>query len=218
MAYQHNLIDDIPVEDRIEDLEQLLKEDMVGDKDAEFAASLTSQFRKKKSLSDKQLYWVNVLIERAVGGEPEPAKVDIGNFGGMISLFQKAKEHLKFPKVRLQTADGEPVCLGVAGPNARKPGTINITDGEKYGQNQWFGRILTDGNWEQPKHVGPEFKAVERVLKKFAEDPAGVAAEYGKLTGNCCFCNKGLSDEKSTEVGYGPVCAKNFGLPWGKKS
>ncbi len=26
-----------------------------------------------------------------------------------------------------------------------------------------------------------------------------------------------LTDQQSTEVGYGPVCAKHYGLKWGKK-
>lgn len=42
------------------------------------------------------------------------------------------------------------------------------------------------------------------------------AALHGKMTGKCCFCNSPLIDQKSTDVGYGPVCAKHYGLPHGK--
>jgi len=34
-------------------------------------------------------------------------------------------------------------------------------------------------------------------------------------TGNCCFCRRELTDKRSTEVGYGPICADHFSLPWG---
>jgi hypothetical protein len=54
------------------------------------------------------------------------------------------------------------------------------------------------------------------VLTKLAKDPVGFAGSYGAATGRCCFCNKPLKTEESTAVGYGPVCADRFGLPWGK--
>ena len=33
----------------------------------------------------------------------------------------------------------------------------------------------------------------------------------------CCFCNRALEDERSTAVGYGPICAGHFGLAWGNR-
>jgi hypothetical protein len=45
-----------------------------------------------------------------------------------------------------------------------------------------------------------------------------VAAEHGHKTGNCCFCSRPLNDARSTEVGYGPVCADKWELPWGTKN
>ena len=56
------------------------------------------------------------------------------------------------------------------------------------------------------------------ILAQLATQPAQLAAKHGKLTGHCCFCNSELSDEKSTNVGYGPVCAKRWGLPHGSKA
>ena len=53
-------------------------------------------------------------------------------------------------------------------------------------------------------------------LKAFAKDPATFAAQYGKHTGKCCFCDIRLTDDRdgsSVEVGYGPVCAKKWNLP-----
>jgi hypothetical protein len=35
--------------------------------------------------------------------------------------------------------------------------------------------------------------------------------------GSAASANTALTDERSTEVGYGPVCAKHYGLPWGVK-
>ncbi len=41
------------------------------------------------------------------------------------------------------------------------------------------------------------------------------AAAFGHSYGRCVFCHKQLSDERSTEVGYGGTCAKKYNLPWG---
>jgi len=44
------------------------------------------------------------------------------------------------------------------------------------------------------------------------------AGWFGRLHGICCFCAKDLTDDRSIEVGYGPVCAKKHHLPWGDKA
>jgi uncharacterized protein DUF6011 len=36
------------------------------------------------------------------------------------------------------------------------------------------------------------------------------AAEFGRLTGHCCWCGRLLTDPKSIEAGIGPVCAGKF--------
>jgi hypothetical protein len=59
---------------------------------------------------------------------------------------------------------------------------------------------------------------VFEALQDFAQNPLEAAKLYGTLTGNCCFCGRELTDNKagrSVEVGYGPICAEKWGLPWG---
>ncbi len=41
------------------------------------------------------------------------------------------------------------------------------------------------------------------------------AAAFGKITGTCIACALTLTDERSLDVGYGPVCAKRWDWPWG---
>ena len=53
------------------------------------------------------------------------------------------------------------------------------------------------------------------VLRRFADDPVGTARLFGRLTGQCCFCCKALSNPPSVNAGYGPYCASKYGLPWG---
>ncbi len=56
------------------------------------------------------------------------------------------------------------------------------------------------------------------MVRPFAADPAPMAAAHGIKTGRCCFCDIALDTPESKAVGYGPVCAKNFGLAWGKRA
>ena len=104
--------------------------------------------------------------------------------------------------------------LKVAGSTSKAPGTVNLTDGKPFGANTWYGRVTPAGVWE-PSEKGKAIKDdLTSILTKLAQNPARVAKEHGKLTGKCCFCHSTLTAGKSTDVGYGPVCAKRFELPW----
>jgi hypothetical protein len=51
-------------------------------------------------------------------------------------------------------------------------------------------------------------------LKEFAKDPIKELKTYGRNTGNCGLCGRGLSVKESVKRGYGPICADNYGLPY----
>ena len=87
-----------------------------------------------------------------------------------------------------------------------------LTDGNGYEDGTWYGRIERDGSITTGRAFNENIRAI---LRRLADEPAKVASEYGTLTGSCCFCCLPLKDERSTAVGYGPVCAKHFNLPWG---
>ena len=66
--------------------------------------------------------------------------------------------------------------------------------------------------------------AAEQCLRKYGALPGSdelqrIAAKYGVESGNCLFCSRELTDERSNPAlggaGYGPVCAKKYSLPWG---
>jgi len=135
------------------------------------------------------------------------------NILGVFSLFEQAiANRLKYPKIRLQTRTGAPVVLSRAGDKSKYTGQVMITDGRPYGSNVYYGRVGMDGVFYRSAVDSP---AVVELLERLACDPAEVAGEYGRLTGQCCFCGLPLTDARSTAVGYGPVCAGKFGLSWG---
>jgi hypothetical protein len=176
----------------------------------DFALSLLES-AETRGLSEKQAFWVKKLAEPPA----PPVTVEVGDLANVLTLFANARKHLKFPKVKLALEDGSPVVLSVAGPGAKVPGSINVTDGGAYGSNKWFGRIATTGAWEVSKAAGESATSIAALLTRFAAEPAKVAGEYGGIFGHCCFCAKRLTDERSKAVGYGKICAGHYSLPWG---
>lgn len=162
-------------------------------------------------------YWLEKLAGRIDAPEPERVKTQVGDLGGVMALFDKARQHLKSPAVVIGLG-GTEVRLSLAGPTARVPGSINVASNAGFGASDWFGRILATGEFEaSPRLATPDGLIAD--LQRFAAEPAKMASEHGKLTGKCCFCNTALTDARSTAVGYGPTCAKKWGgLPFPKAS
>lgn len=181
-------------------------------KDQTFAQSLMRAAKQYGTLTTKQLYWVERLIASTKEAVEEPVLGAVGNFAGVYALFAKAKVALRFPKIKLQVSQDQPVALSIAGAQSKCPGVINVTDGAPFGMNKWYGRVEPDGTWTPGRGDYPELPEVATLLKRLAEEPEATASAYGSLTGYCCFRSRPLKDEKSTAAGYGPSCAKAWGL------
>lgn len=195
---------------RINALEQAVENGVAS---GEFPNSLISQFKARGTLSEKQWHWVVKLAN------PEPQEqATVGSMAGVIELFNVAREHLKYPKIWLQFGANYPLRLNVAGPGSKYRGSIQMTDGLGYHEGTYYGRISPEGEVTFSRSLDrDEQHDLLKVITRLAAEPAKVASEYGSLTGNCSFCRKPLSDERSTKVGYGKTCASHFGLPWGEK-
>lgn len=184
-----------------------------------FAKSLSDQYISKGKLSTAQWNWANVLAwefhqEQQFSKNVEAIVQDEMVMDGVYRLFKIGAEHLKFPKIRLAVINNEnytEYLLRLASVKSKNPGSININT--KQG-NEWVGFIATDGilipRCDLKNHPG-----LVDLLTELASDPVNVAKKYGGLTGNCCFCSLPLTDERSTQAGFGPVCARNYGLHWG---
>jgi hypothetical protein len=134
---------------------------------------------------------------------------------GVYALFEQAVSHkLKYPKIRLETAQRMPVVLSRAGDRSKYTGQIMVTDGQPYGSSRYYGRVDLFGIFHATDSSNTY---VSDLLQRLSVNPVAVASEYGKLTGNCCFCQLALKDARSTAVGYGPICAEHYGLSWGVK-
>jgi hypothetical protein len=188
---------------------------VLSERDATFAGSLIDQAGRRAWLSDKQLAWAETLAAKAANGGKPPARTvtAVGDLSGIMALFDRAKGKLKFPAIVVPDGNGRAYRVNVAGERARVPGSLNVTAGES---RAWYGRVLASGVFEaSPREATPA--GLPDALRAFASDPAKVAGAAGRLTGRCCFCGLAIGegdDPRARAVGYGEVCARNWGLPF----
>jgi hypothetical protein len=134
--------------------------------------------------------------------EPEPVQ----DSASIVAFLAAAQVRgLKFPKARFLAPNGAEMRLSLASARSQVPGAIQVVVADL-----WIGRICPDGRVEGELVHRADLLTT---LATIALDPAKAAKEYGALMGRCSFCNLALTDAGSIEVGYGPVCAKSWGLP-----
>ena len=123
---------------------------------------------------------------------------------------------LKWPVVRFAADNGLRFRLGRAGVAAREPGSVSVTSDDKaFADRTFYGRIDLGGMFHPHHTVAPDdAAAIGAALHAFAAAPAEQAKIYGQRFGHCCFCGLELTDHRSIDAGYGPICADKFGLPW----
>jgi len=158
---------------------------------------------------DGHLY---AIAERAAPAAAAP----VGDLSRINAMFDRAKAHLKYPAIVL-----EGFRVSVAGARAKEPGSLTITSIDRTGTDKfgrpardWYGRVSVTGTFHPARNAPAD---LGDKLRRFAADPVGEAAAFGHLHGACCFCARALSDDRSTTVGYGPICADHYGLPWGER-
>lgn len=179
------------------------------DRDRSFASDLCRQFVQTGGLSPKQWDWVERLCERVRKAEPI-----YGNFDAIHVMFRLSGEHLKFPKIRLMTAEDTYVELRFY------PETKDLKifrDGwQGHGYRKFVGWIKD--NQLIPYRADRLTDDIRTIIQEFALDPAAVAKAMALKLGSCLYCGQRLSDHESKHRGYGPICAKHYGLPWDKNS
>lgn len=209
--------------------------DLLSSKDKAFAENLITFFNDHDRLSYKQKFWMckfwlgirdSVNHELAGGGIEKLPPVHPGGSPPrvvviglpIVQLMDKASTVLQHPKLRYTVA---PPLKGITqlvfyrtGEKSHSPGNIGVANGEAYPNNRMLATIYRD----KPAAFYPfvfDKPELQQLIKKIAEKPEEHFKNNGQLHGNCCFCGITLTDPRSVEVGYGPICADNWGLPWG---
>jgi hypothetical protein len=171
----------------------------------DFANSLCAQYLRLSA--SQQFHFFRIAEE--IKNPQIKADNTIKSGEGMAALhgmFIKASEHLKKPEIRFQEAFGL-VSLSLAKAESKNPNHIYIKFNGEY-----CGKISPDGTFSP---VQTCLDIIKRYIENFSGNPVAIAKDYGRRTGNCCFCRIRLTTRESLDAGYGPVCAEHYGLPWG---
>jgi hypothetical protein len=110
-----------------------------------------------------------------------------------------------------------------SGETAKYPGTFYINalkHSQVNGKNtKMLGYVTPDGELHylsgriEKRYRDP----VLHLIAELFENPKECVIDHGHKTGRCSFCFSKLTSKESLEVGYGPVCAERYSIPWGKK-
>jgi len=194
--------------------------DRLQGRDKEFANSLCNQYFQRGFLSEKQQYWVGEMLKKCgqqsadYKSENDAAYLEV--FDGKIvhTILTEASKQLKFPKLRYQTDNGRKIVFHLASTETKSKwlGTIFIDNGLKAESKARYGTIDRNGHGYLRRESDQEIKTA---IRKIATDPTGIAKLQGQKYSFCCFCGLGLINKSSVYHGYGPICAGNWGLPWG---
>lgn len=142
--------------------------------------------------------------------------IDTGRELWKLREFTKARASevigglLDLPDMPIESPEGEAVELDGM---HKFDGTIYKVQRAVHGSGHLYAKALVEdgsGGWTFKYAPGAIRNLTGRTKLSLDE-----AKEFGVLTGTCVFCARELTDERSIEAGYGPVCADKNGLPWG---
>lgn len=212
--------------------------DSLPEHNQDFALSLCVWYDEYDSLSSKQAYhacrfwqYINSEVGEAGGKVTSEAKDEtpprvIINGGGLIALFDKAFETLKYPSINYyidinwHKIPSTAIKFYRTGPHNRKYGAgcvaviFEFLDRNHEKQKEMLAMIVRDGRTAFGKFCfdKPE---LQQELKRIIESPVEKFKMNGLKYSHCCFCGRELTNQHSLAAGYGPDCAANYNLPWG---
>jgi hypothetical protein len=160
----------------------------------QFAGSLLSSISDYGSLTERQkaaadsMHAKHIAKQTAQAAEPQIDTVDLTDIPAGYYAVPNGETRLK-------------VAIRKPGKNSKWHGSIFVDDGAEYGNRENYGRQMPGKQYEG--------KIIEQ-LQAIAADPLEAMKAYGNLVGVCGACGRKLEDEKSIELGIGPVCLEKF--------
>lgn len=179
---------------------------------SEFTQSLVDCYRRSPAApSASQQFWIQYIATGQADRDRSQQAASTSTVDGskLVQMFQAAQGtggeiKLLSPVLYVRLAGCE-VKLSLAKPHSKNPGSIYLTHGEEY-----LGKITPDGQLRPVKQL---FDGLPEALAEFCQDPKAYAVKYGRITGRCCFCHLELTNRVSVYNGFGPVCARHWGIP-----
>jgi hypothetical protein len=166
----------------------------------EFAAAMYEAIRKYGDLTERQLAaCARLTAKKLREAEARAAAAPAVNLDKLMAAFDHAlRAGLARPKLRF---DGFQCSLPKA--DSKNAGGVYVKTGGTYLGKIIGGKFLRSRDCDDAK-AGAVAEAMA--------DPLKAAVDYGRKTGACSCCGRGLIDPVSVERGIGPICAERFGL------
>lgn len=193
-------------------LKGMREDKAVNEKNRQFANSLAM----KAKPSQAQEFWIYKLAEDYINPTKKETVKGGEGFKKVAELFATALANgLNRRAIRLQIP-------GESENEGKNPLEVKLTPASDKGRNSGYIYIKLNGDYMgkiSPEGVFSPVMHCPNVLKdfvaEFGNNPVLIARQYGRMTSNCCFCGRNLDTAESNAVGYGPICAEKYGLPWG---
>lgn len=165
----------------------------------ELSASLLEQHNQGKAWSEKQVLAIQGMVERMEERRAQKAaEAQAVDLSSIVSMFTHAKTSgYKRPVYR-----AEGLKISLAPESSANAGALYVkTDGGEY-----IGKVA-DGKFYGTSAASEEHK---QALLVIAQNPKDAAVRYGRQTGKCACCGRGLTNKQSIELGIGPICAERW--------
>lgn len=185
-------------------------------------------------LTTEQMAWVHKLALEATG-KSDQITSDANKVDGFLAinrLFAGAIQTIENPGMKLLMRKGEATMGESAGlylhlaiqpiltlgrgdaPNSTNPNQIKLMVGAfdyTWGDPHYAGRIDKHGVLYEG---GACTKEIVQYLRSLGKDPSLVLGNSGRLSGHCPMCGQANNSPESEAHGYGPTCARTWGLEW----
>lgn len=169
-----------------------------------FAVSLREAVRKYGHLTEKQhaaaTKAMAALAEKKAQAAEAKATAPVVDVAVIENTFTTAAQNgLKSPRLRLAGFVFSPAKAG-----SKNAGALYVKHADS---GTYLGKIAGGKFLKSYECTAEQRDEVVAV----ASDPQGSAIAYGKVTGCCAICGRGLENQISVERGIGPICAEKFG-------
>lgn len=173
-------------------------------KGGDFAGSLFAV----RIWTEKQEAWAHKIALEVLN--PPAKKVERGIDLGTLTDWLRDRVLPGKNSVAFCDEMHQEVIITAAKPDSKNPGAFYVRSED----NRYLGKITANGYWRSVEPESTADHVVGAILAKANEDPLAAVISYGRRTSRCSFCGRSLENERSVELGYGPICASNMGLPY----
>lgn len=183
-------------------------------KGSTFASDLVSREDRNLFMSEAQVSWVYKIAEdlRRLREEPkakvrEVRSIDASNI--LASVAQARANGIKKPVLRLTDPVGNDIRVKYMSVGKNAGGAWVTRNDDLVGKIDDCGKFTITNQSCFDLQISAEMFDFVEITN---HDVKGALESYGKMTSKCGCCGLPLTNEKSIELGIGPICLGKYGL------